>query len=207
MTQLWLIRHAQTDANAAGIMQGQYDAELSALGREQARRLAQRIIKSPPDVIYSSDLSRAHETARAVSQMCELPIHLDARLREIDLGLWSNRPWKEIRRLFPAELERSNSDPTVRRGVHGENAREVQERVVAAINEILAKHQEQRIAVFSHGFALRTYIAHLLEIPLIGIHNRLKFGNTGITRIRFSEDSTSARLISLNDTYHLGEPL
>lgn len=205
MTHLWLIRHAQTDANATGVIQGQYDAQLSALGREQARILAQRIVKSPPDVIYSSDSSRAHDTARAVARMCELPIHLDVRLREIDMGQWSNRPWKEIRDTFPEQIKRMDSDPTFRRGVNGENPIEVQERVVAVINEILAKHQGERIAVFSHGFSLRTYIAHLLETPLTGIHNRLKFGNTGITRIRFYEGNQYATVMTLNDTSHLEE--
>ena len=205
MTHLWLIRHAQTDANATGVIQGQYDAQLSALGREQARILAQRIVKSPPDVIYSSDSSRAHDTARAVARRCELPIHLDVRLREIDMGEWSNRPWKEIRDTFPEALACMNSDPTFRRGVNGENPIEVQERVVAVINEILAKHQGQRIAVFSHGFSLRTYIAHLLDMPLTGIHYRFKFGNTGITRIRFNEDNKYPSLITLNDTSHLDD--
>lgn len=205
MTHLWLIRHAQTDSNATGVIQGQYDSKLSTLGREQANLLAQRIVKSPPDVIYSSDSSRAHDTARAVAQSCGLPIHLDVRLREIDMGQWSNRPWQEIRDAFPEALERQNSDPTFRRGVDGENPIEVQERAVAVINEIVAKHQGQRIAVFSHGFTLRTYIAHLLETPLTGIHNRLKFHNTGITRIGFYQGNKYASLITLNDTSHLDE--
>lgn len=207
MTQLWLIRHAQTDANATGIIQGQYDAHLSALGREQAHLLAQRLVKSPPDVIYSSDSSRAHDTARAVALMCELPIDLDVRLREIDMGQWSNRPWEEIRRLFPAQLERANSDPMFRRGVDGEKAIEVQERMVAVINEILARHQGQRIAVFSHGFSLRTYIAYLLEMPMTITHRRLSLSNASITRIRFLENYSSAKVMILNDTYHLGDSL
>ncbi|MGB0384198.1 MAG: histidine phosphatase family protein, partial [Ardenticatenaceae bacterium] len=74
MSELWLIRHGETDCNAKGIIQGQFDADLSVRGREQARRLGQRLALVPPDVLYSSDLSRAHDTARAVGEACGLAI-------------------------------------------------------------------------------------------------------------------------------------
>ena len=205
MTKLWLIRHAETEHNANGIIQGQYDADLSERGRKQAARLAKRLASDPPDVIYSSDSSRAHDTARAVAEVCGLPIHLEPRLREVDTGTWSNHSWREIQRLYPDQWEQLRSgDPHFRRG-GAENAFDVQERMVEALREIVAAHEGKRIAVFSHGFAIRTYLAHLLDLPLTHIASRFSQKNTCINRIEPPQNGRHGRLLTLNDTCHLKE--
>lgn len=203
MTTLCFIRHGETNHNAMGIVQGQYDAKLSSRGREQTVLLAKRLVKNPPDVIYSSDSSRAHDTARAVGETCGLSIHLDKRLREVDMGKWSNQPWRDIQTIYPEEWKQIQSgDPTVKYG-GGESAIEMQTRMVEVVNEIVAAHSGKHIAIVSHGYAIATYFAHLLDLSLVHIMRRFKFKNTCISYVNPPRKGKVGRILTLNDTCHL----
>src|SRR5213078_2372373 len=88
MTTLLLVRHGETDWNAAGRLQGHTDRPLSDYGREQARRLADELSSEGVDAIYTSDLARARETAEIVAERLHLPVVLDPDLREKNWGTW-----------------------------------------------------------------------------------------------------------------------
>ncbi len=90
-TTFFVIRHGETDWNLNGRWQGHADVPLNQVGRVQARRLADRLLRDGAriDAIYSSDLKRAWETARAVAAALDLAPRLDPSLREIDVGSWS----------------------------------------------------------------------------------------------------------------------
>ena len=203
MATLCFIRHGETDYNAKGIIQGQYDAPLNSHGREQAILLAKRLAKNPPDVLYSSDSSRAHDTARAVAEACDLPIHLDKRLREIAMGRWENQPWREMHKRYPEEWKQARSgDPTFKHG-GGESTIEVQTRMVEAVSDILAAHEGKNIAIVSHGYAIRTYFAHVLDLSLTHIVRRFQLKNTCISYVDPPRNGKLGRLLTLNDTHHL----
>jgi broad specificity phosphatase PhoE len=87
---LLLVRHGETDWNRDGRWQGGSDTRLNDLGREQARALAERLDGSI-DVLYSSDLARARETAEIVAAKLGLEVHVDPRLRERSFGSWEGR--------------------------------------------------------------------------------------------------------------------
>jgi len=202
-TELWLIRHGETVSNENGVIQGQYDAQLSEKGRNQARLLAQRIALIPPNAIYSSDLSRAKDTAQIIADVCGLPIAFDARLREVDMGIWSNRPIEEVAHLYPSEWKRSKmGDPDLQRG-GGETAIEVQKRMVEVIAEIIEKHRGQITIVVSHGISIRAYLAHFLDLALANAYRRILLSSAGITCIRPPENGNPEKLVSLNDVCHL----
>jgi len=84
VTELLLVRHGETDWNAAGRLQGHTDRPLSDHGREQARRLADELAGEDLEAIYASDLARARETAEIVGERLQLPVVLDPDLREKD---------------------------------------------------------------------------------------------------------------------------
>lgn len=203
MTELLLIRHGESESNATGLVQGQFDAHLSERGREQARRLARRLALQPPDVLFCSDLSRAFETARAVAEACKLELHPEPRLREIDMGRWVNQRWEDLARLYPDEWAKMLAgDPDFQRG-GGESKVMLQQRTVAAIDEIVAAQAGKRVAIVSHGGTIRTYLAYVLEMPLQRIFTRFRLGNTAICTVRLPQDGTVPTLVSLNDTAHL----
>src|SRR3954463_7057704 len=96
--RLFIVRHGITDWNQTMRMQGQSDVPLNAEGRDQAARIAERLtaLDSPIDAVWSSDLSRAMETAEAIAARFGLPIRVSSHLREIMLGEWEGMNQEEI---------------------------------------------------------------------------------------------------------------
>lgn len=164
VTTLILVRHGETDWNRTGRWQGHADKPLNQTGRTQARRLADELAAEDVTAVYASDLSRARETAEIVAARLGADVELDPRLREVDVGSWSGLTTDEIRERAPAEIARwHNGDPTHRFG-SGETYTEMGERVVAALEEIAARHPDERIVVVLHGGPIRAVLAHAAGI-------------------------------------------
>jgi probable phosphoglycerate mutase len=152
MTTLLLARHGETDWNRELRIQGSSDIELNELGRKQARFLAQELTDVDLDAIYSSDLSRASETAAAVAATHALDVTLDSRLRERSFGSWEGLTREDLDAL-PAG---SHHD--------GESDDQVRERMLAAVHDIAAAHPGEQVLVVSHGGALNTLWHHALGV-------------------------------------------
>jgi probable phosphoglycerate mutase len=147
-----LVRHGETDWNRARRWQGHTDMPLNATGREQARALAERLATRPPDAIVASDLARARETAEIVAARVGLPVSLDPRLREVDVGEWSGLTMADVEERYPAGLQRRLAGGTG--WEQGETYEEMGARVVAALHDIAARHDGTVVAV-THGGCVR----------------------------------------------------
>jgi probable phosphoglycerate mutase len=147
-----LVRHGETDWNRERRWQGHADRPLNDTGRAQARELAERLAAEPLEAIYSSDLARARETAEIVASRLGLPVGIDPRLREVDVGEWSGLTMAEVELRFPAGIRRRLDGGTG--WDRGETYEQMAERVVAALHDIAAAHDGRVLAV-SHGGAMR----------------------------------------------------
>jgi broad specificity phosphatase PhoE len=175
MTTLWLVRHGQTDWNVSGRWQGQspHAPPLNALGRAQAQALRRQLDLSQVDAIYSSDLLRAQQTAEILAAGTALPICLDPRLREINLGRWEGLPSEDIARRYPAELAHRERDPAGARAPGGECATDVAERVWAAADDIARAHPRGTVVVVSHGLALATLLCRAQALDLEYVYSQV----------------------------------
>lgn len=200
-TTLILARHGETADNRRLVFQGQSGRGLDALGRAQAARLAARIARTPPDAIVTSDLERAHETARFVAEACGLPLELDADLREVDVGRWTGRSHREVRELFPEEWAAWTHGFDVRRG-GGETYAELAARVERAIARAAASRPGQRLLFVSHGGAIKSWVARLLGVSPEGLRALAGVGNASLTVVLRDGEGRS-RLETWNDTAHL----
>jgi len=158
---LW--RHGQTVWNAERRFQGQSDIPLDGTGQAQAERAARLLAGLRPDLIVSSDLSRAAGTAAALARLTGLEVTLDKDLRERHGGCWEGLTDTEIRARYP--VEHANWSPP-----DGEPTPVVAERVAAALHRIAATLAEPDAAtglavVVSHGAALRLGMSRLLGMP------------------------------------------
>ena len=100
-----LVRHGQTDWNAAARIQGASDVPLNAAGRAQAAELARTLASGErPEALYSSPLSRAMETAEIIGTALGLPVTPAAELTELNFGDWEGSTWEEIGRRWPREF-------------------------------------------------------------------------------------------------------
>ena len=154
MTRVVLIRHGETVWNEQGRMQGQQDSPLTPLGLAQARMLAARVKDMAMDVLYSSDLGRAHQTARCIADVTGHEIVIDARLRERSFGVFEGLTNAEIAVRYPEDsVLFAKRDPDYRMP-GGETAREFQDRCIACLDEISHRHAGGTVAVVSHGLVL-----------------------------------------------------
>lgn len=168
-TTLLLIRHGQTEWNLLGKYTGQSDIPLTDRGREQARQLAIALKVNPPDAVVSSDLIRAQETAKILTQPFHLPVHTDPRLREINQGVWEGMYFDDIKAKYAQEFAARQTNPLEVAPPGGETVGEVRERVITAVNDIAQKYPDQRVAIVAHGLALALIKAYLTNYPLIQV--------------------------------------
>jgi len=153
VTTILLARHGETDWNSERRWQGHADRPLNEVGREQALELAETLTDRAIDVVYSSDLLRAHETALIVGKRLGLPVSVDAGLREVDVGDWSGRVHSEIEGLDPDGYRRWREGG--KGWVGGESYEEMGERVVAAVLRLASRHPGETVLIVTHGGSIR----------------------------------------------------
>ncbi len=162
MTELWLVRHGQTDWNLTGRWQGQAsDAPgLNETGRAQALAIREQMNGNTFSAVYSSDLLRARQTAELIAQPLGLTVALEPRLREINLGAWEGMLSEEIETKYPQALAERARNPFETPAPDGESPGEVTERVLAAVHEIVGRHPDESILLVAHGVSLAVIICH-----------------------------------------------
>lgn len=173
MTHLYLIRHGETDWNVEGRWQGQADVPLNARGREQIARIANALANAGLSAIYSSDLSRARETAQRLAEVTGLSVQYDPRLREIHQGEWQGLLVTQIQARYGEQFQRRKENPLTVAPPGGETVQEVRDRVVSAVEDIVRAHPSQRVAVVSHGFALAVIQVHFLKLPISAVWSQI----------------------------------
>ena len=154
MTRVIVIRHAETAWNRERRMQGHVDTALSEAGRAQAAALGRRLAGARFSALYSSDLARAHETARAIAECSGREIVSDVRLRERSFGIFEGLTYAEMASHHPEDFARFDSrDPDyVMPG--GESARAFWERCLACLGDIAERHTGDEVVVVTHGLVL-----------------------------------------------------
>jgi broad specificity phosphatase PhoE len=153
VTTIFLARHGETDWNNQRRWQGHADRPLNDVGREQARELAETLAGRTIDVVYSSDLIRAYETARIVADRLGLPVEVDVGLREVDVGDWSGRAHDEVENTDPEGFRRWQGGGKGWSG--GESYEEMGSRVVGTVLRLAESHPGQTILIVSHGGSIR----------------------------------------------------
>lgn len=185
-TKLIVIRHAETTWNRDKRMQGTTDTPLSDVGREQALALGRRLAGRHFSALYSSDLSRARDTARAIAEHAGRELVIDPRLQERRFGIFEGLLATEIMSRYPEEHARFASRDPDYEVPGGESARDFTRRCIGCLSEIAGRHRGEEVVVVTHGLVLDALYraAHRLEhgaprpVPLINASVNL-FGYEG----------------------------
>lgn len=149
-TTFLLVRHGEADWNVEGRVQGHSDRPLTENGVAQARALAEQLADAPISAVYSSDLARAHDTARLIAQAHGLRVETVPELRERDFGTWEGLTDEEVLQRFPEARTGSWGD--------AETREELEARVVNAMGRLAARHPNGEVVVVTHGGPLRALI-------------------------------------------------
>ena len=201
-----LVRHGESQGNAAARFEGQTGPGLTARGHVQARAIAADLHRhGVPDLVVASDLVRVSETAAPYLARTGLPARVDARWREAAVGTWSGRSFVEIAAEFPDDIRALRRGEDVRRG-GGETFTELRARVATALADALAPFagmpagSRHTVVVFTHGGPVRVATAEAVGLPAGGHLCLDPPTNCSATELEFvlGDGSRSARLVAYN---------
>ena len=154
-TRIIAIRHGETAWNVDTRIQGQLDIPLNDTGRWQAQRLARALAaREPIDVVYTSDLLRAWETAQAVSESTGAPVVTDEGLRERGFGVFQGKTFAEIEAALPEESLRWRKRDPFWAPEGGESLTAMRRRVVETLHTLASRHTGEQIVLVAHGGVL-----------------------------------------------------
>ena len=201
-TRILAIRHGETLWNVDSRIQGHLDISLNDTGRWQAERLGLALKDEPIAAIYASDLSRAHDTALAVSRHTGVPVQSEPGLRERSFGEFEGRTFAEIEAELPAQAQRwRQRDPTFT-PAGGESLLMLEARVLSVAARMAAQHPGEQIALFAHGGVMDILYRAATRLDLQAART-WALGNTAVNRLLWSPEGFS--LVGWADVQHLSD--
>jgi len=187
MTTLLIIRHGQSMGNLEDRFIGQTDSPLSELGMLQAEKTAEYVASTyTVDKIYSSDLSRAYDTGRKLSEKTGLEITTDKNLREIYAGEWETLPFTEIIEKYPEEFKIWMEDVGRSTCVGGESIVSVYRRATEAIEKIAKENDGKVVAITTHATVIRSVLCYFKGIPAEDMKDSKTWvSNASVTKVTY----------------------
>ena len=203
MITLYSVRHGETDYNEEDRVQGSHNSRLTAFGREQAGALAERFRGEKIDLLYSSPLLRAKETAETIAAaLGGMEIRFHDGLHELRCGKFEGVLFEEIKRKYWAEFLEWLRNPEVQ-APGGESMNQLYERVSAALKEIFDGVEDgSRVLVVSHAGVVRMTLAALVGVP-VGVSTAFSLTNASISIFNHRRGRWTCH--AWNETSHLGE--
>lgn len=203
-THVLLIRHGQSEGNAAGRFGGHTATPLSPKGREQAQRTARALSSETFSAIYTSDLPRAVETATPLAKLAGLELQITDAFRERSVGVMEGMTFEEAAEQHPeqyAALLRRDMEHVL---LGGESYRQLLDRASRKLDEAIQQNIGGRIAILTHTGTICILALHLMgaldapELKPVWIAT----ANCGVCRFEIRDDGF-VRVAAVNDTRHL----
>ena len=199
-TRIIAIRHGETAGNVDTRIQGQTDIGLNEKGHWQARQAAAALADETIAAIYTSDLSRAHDTARAIGQVLGLTPQPETGLRERAFGIFEKRTWAEIEHLWPEEARRWRERVPDWAPAQGESLLALRERIQNLTHALAERHAGEQIVLVAHG-GVMDVLYRLATQQALQAPRTWTLGNANINRLLWSPEGLS--LVGWGDARHL----
>jgi probable phosphoglycerate mutase len=208
MLQVYLVRHGETVWNAERRIQGQSDSPLTEKGEQQAWQVGERVKHLGITHIIASDLGRTRRTAEIIADACGCSVTLDARLRELNMGVLEKRPLDGLTADVEAWRATLVNGTEGGRIPEGESMTEMAPRMHAALNACLDLPAGSRPLLVSHGMALGSLVSTILGLPAYA-ERRLRLRNCSLSRVDYQESAWLAKgwIVEMaGDISHLDAP-
>lgn len=203
-TRIIAVRHGETAWNAVTRIQGHTDIGLNATGVWQARRAGMALAEEPIEHIYSSDLSRALVTAKAIARYTRSPrlasVHIHRGLRERGFGSFEGHTHSAIAAQWPQQHQRWRLRDAHFAPEGGESLLQLRERIRHTVNEIASQHVGALIVLVAHGGVLDA-LYRLATQQAVDTPRTWALGNAAINRLLWTPESLT--LVGWGDTRHL----
>lgn len=201
---IYLIRHGESEWNREGLFQGSSDPPLSQKGLLEARALAARFKEHSLKAIYSSQLTRAYETARAIAYYHPLTAQKEKGLNERMMGEWEGLKRETIIERYEKTYrlwQRKREEALIPKG---ESYQNFSERVHRAYLAIVKRESSGPILIIAHEGVIKAILCKIFLLPIQGV-KFFRQDNAAVNIIEKKEDHCS--LICLNDRRHLDTDL
>jgi probable phosphoglycerate mutase len=196
-----MVRHGATILSAEDRFAGATDVALSDEGREQTRRLAERLSREKIRAVFASPLGRTVETAEILATPHNLDIQICEGLREISHGRWEQLTRREVEQKFPEEAAEWEKDPYTFAPLGGESGLAVTARALPTLIQLVRQHTGENILVVSHKGTIRLLLSSLLGFDPRRYRDNLDQNPAALNIVDF-RDPSRARLTLFNDTSH-----
>lgn len=202
-TRIIAVRHGETAWNADARIQGQTDIGLNDTGRWQALRVGQALAGEPISAVYSSDLSRAQETAQPIAREARVPVVPHRGLRERSFGMFEGKTFDEIHETWPDHAHNWRKRiPEWQPPEGGESLLELRERVMRTLRELAGRHPGEQIVVVAHGGVLDA-LYRIATGQEVNSPRTWELPNGAINRLLWTQEGFT--LVGWSDTQHLDD--
>jgi len=201
LTRIYLIRHAEAEGNIYRRAHGQANGQIIGRALMQIEQLKERFLTEEISAVYSSDLQRAVTTSDAICAPRGIKPVTDQRLREVMMGVWEDIAWGNLEYYEPEMNRLFSSDPARWQVDRGEEYSLVQKRMTECISEIGKRHDGESVAVFSHGYAIRTFLCAVMGVVSSEIVKVPYCDNTAVALLTY--DNGRFSLVYQGDNSHL----
>lgn len=199
--KIFLIRHGESEWNRLNKVQGLGDPGLSLEGKAQAEAVAKALAKQKIDLVYTSPLLRAKQTAQAIACAGDSPIKELDGLREIILGVWEGKSFEEISQLFKKDYQLWLKHPSQTKIAKAEKMNSFRKRVLSVFKSVVKNNTDKNIAIVTHNGVISIFLSYILKGDFDKLFHLVSINNASITVIRFESGKFSVSLV--NDTCHL----
>jgi probable phosphoglycerate mutase len=202
-TNIYLIRHGESEGNRLRFFLGHSDLDLTEKGHEQAERTAEFLDSINADVIYSSDLKRAYNTALHTAKRKGMEIIKSKNLREVFAGEWENRSFDELLIEYKDEYSVFRDNIGRAHPTGGESVAELQTRFVSELKRIALENEGKSVLVFTHATPIRSTKAAFDGLSLDEMQSVPWPSNASVTHVECVDGEFSVTAYSIN--HFMGE--
>lgn len=185
MTTVIIVRHGQSEGNAKGEFHGQYNSDLTEKGHAQAECTAKYLDRYDIDVIYSSDIRRAHSTALHTAERRGMEVIKSEGMREIKAGKWEQMKFEDIAVEYPDVYKTWFEDISNCRCPEGESVRELAHRVWQTVDKIAAENDGKTVMIATHATPIRALSCLWRGLDISEMQNIRWVPNTSVTVVEY----------------------
>ena len=200
VTEIYLVRHGQTEFNNLKRVQGHSDSPLSEAGKAQCERLGSRLAKEKFSALFSSDLNRALSSAHILKRSLNLEVEVEPGLRELSFGAAEGKSWVDINATYPEVAAKWKVHTKGICFPKGETREAAMERVMGTLEKLVADYSGKKVVAVTHGGVLATLFSHVLGIPS-GTRPLCIIPNAGINVLRHKKGIWKIK--TWGEFYHL----
>ena len=194
-TRLYLLRHGEVEAKYHRVFGGKIDMELSPLGHDQVKALADYFLRHPPHVMYASPMKRVQQTLAPLAKWTGLEPIILPGLREVDFGEWTGLSWEQVYERFKVSafdwLNQLESGSIAQ----AESTADFRKRVDESLRQILTESAHKEIAVVAHGGTIRMLLALILDLPFAKM-SAFDIEYASITKVKIVPNKTEVELLN-----------